>query len=59
VQAAALMQASRTGEAQAVARRVLEIEPSFTVNEFVRAHTGRAEIWDPMGDALRRIGLPL
>jgi adenylate cyclase len=59
VQAAALMQASRTGEAQAVARRVLEIEPSFTVIEFVRAHTGRAEIWDPMGDALRRIGLPL
>ena len=59
VQAAALMQASRTGEAQAVARRVLEIEPSFTVNEFVRAHTGRAEIWNPMGDALRRIGLPL
>jgi adenylate cyclase len=59
VQAAALMQASRTGEAQAVARRVLEIEPSFTVNEFVRAHTGRVEIWDPMGDALRRIGLPL
>jgi adenylate cyclase len=58
VQAAALMQASRTGEAQAVARRVLEIEPSFTVTEFVRAHTGRAEIWDPMGDALRRIGLP-
>jgi asparagine synthase (glutamine-hydrolysing) len=41
---------------QAVARRVLEIEPSFTVAEFVRAHTGRAEIWDPMGDALRRIG---
>ena len=33
--------------------------PSFTVNEFVRAHTGRSEIWDPMGDALRRIGLPL
>jgi adenylate cyclase len=58
VQAAALMQANRTGEAQAVARRVLEIEPSFTVSEFVRAHTGRAEIWDPMGDALRRIGLP-
>jgi len=58
VQAAALMQASRTGEAHAVARRVLEIEPSFTVTEFVRAHTGSAEIWDPMGDALRRIGLP-
>jgi adenylate cyclase len=58
VQAAALMQAGRTGEAQAVARRVLEIEPSFTVTEFVRAHTGSAEIWEPMGDALRQIGLP-
>lgn len=58
MQAAALMQASRMDEAQAVARRVLEIEPSFTVNEFVRAHSGHAEIWDPMGDALRRIGLP-
>jgi adenylate cyclase len=58
VQAAALMQANRTSEAQAVARRVLEIEPSFTVSEFVRAHSGSAEIWDPMGDVLRRIGLP-
>jgi adenylate cyclase len=58
LQAAALMQAGRPGEAQAVARRVLEIEPSFTVSEFVRAHTGNADIWNPMGDALRRIGLP-
>jgi TolB-like protein/class 3 adenylate cyclase/tetratricopeptide (TPR) repeat protein len=58
VQAAALVQANRTDEAQAVARRVLEIEPSFTVAEFVQAHSGRAAIWVPMGDALRQIGLP-
>ena len=25
---------------------------------FVRAHTGRAEIWEPIGVALRRLGLP-
>lgn len=58
LQAAALMQAGRAGEAQAVARRVLEIEPSFTVSEFVRAHTGRADIWHPIGDVLRQAGLP-
>ena len=58
LQAAALMQLGRAGEAQAVARRVREIEPSFTVSEFVRAHTGNADIWNPIGDALRRIGLP-
>ena len=58
VQVAALVQAERLDEAKVVARRVQELEPNFTVNEFVRVHTGRAEIWDPMGDALRRIGLP-
>jgi len=25
---------------------------------FVKAHTGRAEIWEPIGNALRRLGLP-
>jgi hypothetical protein len=30
----------------------------FTVSGFVRAHTGRAEIWEPIGDALRQLGLP-
>jgi hypothetical protein len=40
------------------ARRVLELEPGFTVSGFVRAHTGRADIWEPIGDALRRLGLP-
>ena len=58
LQAAALSSLGRVDEAKVVARRVLELEPNFTVAEFVRAHTGRAEIWEPIGDALRRIGLP-
>jgi adenylate cyclase len=58
LQAAALMQGGRTDEAQVAARRVLEIEPSFAVSEFVRAHTGRSDIWNPIGEALRQIGLP-
>jgi TolB-like protein/Tfp pilus assembly protein PilF len=58
VQTAALVQSGRLDDAKAVARRVLECEPDFTVSGFVRAHTGRAEIWEPIGEALRRIGLP-
>ena len=58
VQTAALVRAERLEQAKMVARRVIEIEPRFTVAEFVRAHTGRAEIWSPMGDQLRRVGLP-
>jgi hypothetical protein len=48
----------RLDEAKAVARRVPELEPGFTVSGFVRSHTGRAEIWEPIGDALRQLGLP-
>ena len=48
----------RWDEAKAVARRVPELEPGFTVSGFVRSHMGRAEIWDPIGDALRQLGLP-
>jgi TolB-like protein len=58
VQAAALSELGRLDEAKSVARRVLEIEPNFTVSMFVRAHTGRADIWNPIGDALRQLGLP-
>jgi len=58
IQTAALARAGRFEQAQMVARRVLEIEPSFTVAEFVRGHTGRTDIWSPMGDELRRVGLP-
>jgi tetratricopeptide (TPR) repeat protein len=56
--AAALSRLERMDEAGAAARRVLECEPDFTVSAFVRAHTGRIEIWGPVGDALRRLGLP-
>jgi TolB-like protein/class 3 adenylate cyclase len=56
--AAALSRLDRMDEARAAAGRVLECEPDFTVSGFVRAHTGRAEIWEPIGDALRRLDLP-
>ena len=58
VQTAALVQLGRLDDARAVARRVVELEPHFTVAEFVRAHTGRADIWEPIGAALRHAGLP-
>jgi hypothetical protein len=48
----------RIEEGKALARRVPELEPGFTVSGFVKAHTGRAEIWEPIGDALRQLGLP-
>ena len=54
---AALSSLGRVDEAKAVALRVLELEPNFTVAEFVRAHTGRADIWEPIGEALRHLGL--
>jgi adenylate cyclase len=56
--AAALSRLERTDEARAAARRILECEPDFTVSGFVRAHTGRIEIWGPIGDALRCLDLP-
>jgi hypothetical protein len=36
-------------------RRVIELEPHFTVAGFVQAHTGRADIWDPVGRALSEV----
>ena len=56
--AAALSFLGRWDEARAAAKRVPELEPGFTVSGFVRSHTGRAEIWEPIGDALRQLGLP-
>jgi adenylate cyclase len=58
LQAAALSFLGRREEAAAAAARVPELEPGFTVSGFVRAHTGRADIWEPIGDALRQLGLP-
>jgi tetratricopeptide (TPR) repeat protein len=57
LQAAALSFLGRWDEAKAAARRVPELEPGFTVSGFVKSHTGRPEIWEPIGDALRRLGL--
>ena len=58
LQAAALSELGRVAEAKSVARRGLELEPGFTVSGFVRSHVGRAEIWEPIGDALRQLDLP-
>jgi TolB-like protein/class 3 adenylate cyclase/Flp pilus assembly protein TadD len=58
LQTAALTRLGRISEAKAAARRVIELEPGFSIAEFVRAHTGRKEIWTPIGDALREVGLP-
>jgi TolB-like protein/class 3 adenylate cyclase len=58
LQAAALSFLGRWDEARAAAKRVPELEPGFTVSGFVRSHTGRADIWEPIGDALRPLGLP-
>jgi TolB-like protein/Flp pilus assembly protein TadD len=58
LQTAALSSLGRVNEAKALARRVLELQPRFSVAQFVRSHTGRAEIWKPIGDALRHVGLP-
>jgi adenylate cyclase len=58
LQTAALSSLGRANEAKILARRVLELEPHFSVAKFVRSHTGRAEIWDQVGDALQKIGLP-
>jgi len=56
--AAALASDGRLAEAREAARHVLELEPQFSVAGFVRAHTGRPEIWQPVGEALRKAGLP-
>ena len=58
LQTAALSRLRRENDAKAAARRVLELEPRFSVAEFVRAHTGRPEIWNSIGDALRQVVLP-
>ncbi len=58
VQTAALAKSGRLDEARVTARRVLELEANFTVAEFVKAHSGRADIWQPIGEALRQAGLP-
>ena len=50
--AAALSSLGRIDDGRAALRRVIELEPQFTVARFVQAHTGRSDIWDPIGRAL-------
>ena len=58
LQTAALSLLGRADDAKAAAQKVLELEPGFSIAMFVRSHTGRPDIWNPIGDALRRVGLP-
>ena len=58
LQTAALSGLGRVNEAKALVRRVLELQSPFSVAEFIRSYTGRAEIWNPIGEALRQVGLP-
>src|SRR5262249_7359159 len=58
LQTAALSCLGRSDEAKIAARRVFELEPHFSISVFVRSHTGRPEIWTPIGEALRRVGFP-
>ncbi len=53
--AAALSSLGRRDEGRAAMRRVIDLEPQFTVARFLQAHTGRADIWDPVGRALSKV----
>jgi hypothetical protein len=52
---AALSGLGRIEDGRAAMRRVIELEPTFTVAGFVAAQTGRPEIWDPIGRALANV----
>jgi adenylate cyclase len=56
-QAAALALAGRLEEAQPLARRVLEIEPSFRISGFYEFGMVRA-IADKVAEGARLLGLP-
>jgi TolB-like protein len=53
--ATALSGLGRMDEGRAAMRRVIELEPQFTVAGFVAAHTGRPDIWDSIGRALSEV----
>ena len=57
--AATLLRTGRTAEANAVARKVLEHEPTFTIHK-IRAFAGALEpkLFKPFAEAWREIGLP-
>jgi tetratricopeptide (TPR) repeat protein len=56
--AAALSRLGRTGEAQSVSARLLELQPGFTVSGMVAGYAERTEQMASLGEALRELGLP-
>ena len=56
--AAALTRLGRMEEAQAVAARLLELQPGFTVSRTLAGYAERTEQMDSLGEALRELGLP-
>ena len=56
--AAALIRLGRIEEAQAVAARLLELQPGFTVSRTLAGYAERTEHMASVGDALRELGLP-
>jgi adenylate cyclase len=55
---AALVRLGRTEEAKAVAKTVLECDPSFTIHGTARYAELESKVFRPMADAWREAGLP-
>jgi hypothetical protein len=53
-----LVKIGRIDEAKTSAQRVLDVEPSFTINSFLASNFTSAERLATFGDALRQVGLP-
>ena len=58
MRAAALAKLGRIDEAKLVARRLLDVQPRFSVRSIVSAPFANPEILNALGIALRSIGLP-
>jgi len=58
LQAAALARQGRIDEAKSVARRLLELQPGFTINGMLAGYAQQTELMARLGDALRELGLP-
>ncbi len=58
VMAAALLRIGRVADAKAAARKVLEIQPTFTIRGQLRTHELEPAVFKPFVVAWREIGLP-
>jgi TolB-like protein/class 3 adenylate cyclase len=56
--AATHAQAGRTNEANLAAKRVLELEPGYSIRRMISAAGFYASIAEPLAEALRKAGLP-